>query len=56
MEYEKQIKESGLKKGYIAKRLGITGITLRNKLSGKTQFTKAEKYMLDAILRGEKVE
>jgi transcriptional regulator with XRE-family HTH domain len=55
-DYGKLIKSKGLKKIYIAEKLGISRVTLRNKLIGKTEFTKPEKFMLDAILRGEQVD
>ena len=55
-DYNRLIKDRGLKKVYIAEKLGISRVTLRNKLIGKTEFTKPEKFMLEAILRGEKVD
>lgn len=44
------LKKSGLKKKYIAARLGITPTTLSLKLSGKSSFTKPELFMIEAIL------
>ncbi len=55
-EYDALIKERGLKKIYVAEKMGISRITLASKLSGKSEFTKCEKFVLDAILRGEKVD
>ncbi len=55
-EYKAQIKERGLKQIWVAEKMGISRITLEKKLSGKSQFTKAEKFLLDAILRGDKVD
>ena len=55
-DYENMIKERGLKKVFVAEKMGISRMTLANKLSGKVEFTKCEKFMLDAILRGEKVD
>lgn len=54
--YEKRIKEKGLKKKYIAEMLEITPTTMGHKLSGKSHFTRPEKYLLEAILRGEEIE
>lgn len=39
---EKRIQQSGLKKSYIAKVLGINAKTLKNKLNGTTQFKESE--------------
>ena len=44
------IDESGLKKAYIAECLGITDGSLRNKLSGRTDFTWREIQILARIL------
>ena len=55
-DYEKRIKEKGLKKKYIAEMLEITPTTMGHKLSGKSHFTRPERYLLEAILRGEKVD
>lgn len=55
-DYEKAIKERGLKKVFVAEKMGISRITLANKLADKVEFTKCEKFMLDAILRGEKID
>lgn len=46
------IKQKGLKKTYIAEQLGITPTTFWKKSSGQAEFTKAELYMLHAILTG----
>lgn len=54
-DYEKMIKERGLKKVWIAEQMGITRVTLTNKLSGRTKFSRSEKIILEAILRGEKI-
>lgn len=55
-DYEKRIRNKGLKKVWIAEKMGISRMTLDNKLNEKVEFTKAEKYLLDAILRGEEIE
>lgn len=55
-DYKAQIKERGLKQVWVAEKMGISRITLAKKLSGESEFTKAEKFMLDAILRGDKVD
>ena len=47
------IKQKGLKKSYIAEKLGITPTTFWKKHSGQAKFTKAELYMINAILTGE---
>lgn len=47
------IKQTGLKKSYIAEQLGITPTTFWKKLSGQAHFTKAELYVINAILSGE---
>ena len=55
-DYEKRIRNKGLKKVWVAKKMGISRVTLDNKLNEKVEFTKAEKYLLDAILRGKDVD
>ena len=55
-DYKKRIKDKGLKKVWIAEKMGISRMTLDNKLNEKVAFTKAEKYLLEAILRGEEIE
>ena len=40
------IKQTGLKKSYIAEQLGITPTTFWKKLSGQVRFTKAELYLV----------
>ena len=55
-DYEKRIRSKGLKKVWVAEKMGISRVTLDNKLNEKVEFTKAEKYLLDAILRGEDVD
>ena len=55
-EYEKAIRDRGIKKKFIAEKMGISRMTLDNKLNEKREFSKAEKFMLDAILRGEQVD
>lgn len=47
------IKQTGLKKSYIAEQLGMTPTTFWKKLSGQSTFTNAELYMLNVILSGE---
>ena len=44
------IKQRGIKKGVIAKRLGITHNTLTNKLDGSTDFKVSEAQALCKIL------
>lgn len=44
------IKASGLKKEYIASALGVTIQSLRNKISGRTEFTAPEVSELANIL------
>lgn len=39
---ELRIQQSGLKKSYIAKTLGIDQKTLKNKITGRTQFKESE--------------
>ena len=50
------LKKSGLKKKYIAEKLGITPTTLSAKLSGKSVFTKPELFMLESILKNKEKE
>lgn len=47
---EQIIKDSGLKKNYIAKMLGVTAETLSRKLRNKTDFTSREIKKLCEIL------
>ena len=46
----KAIKESGLKKKWIAEQLGITYNSLRRKLKGEIPFTKLELEKIYSIL------
>lgn len=46
----KAIIESGLKKNFIAKQLGIKYDTLRKKLNGQTEFKVSEIIQLSKIL------
>ena len=46
----KAIIESGLKKNFIAKQLGIKYDTLRKKLNGQTEFKISEIIQLSKIL------
>jgi len=39
---EQRIQQSGLKKSYIAKVLGIDPKTLKNKINGRTEFKESE--------------
>ena len=39
---ERRIQQSGLKKSYIAKTLGIDLKTLKNKITGRTEFKESE--------------
>lgn len=47
---EKAISDSGLKKKYIAKELGMTEVTFKNKRLGKSQFLGEEITNLCNIL------
>ena len=47
---EQRIQQSGLKKSYIAKVLGIDGKTLKNKLKGATQFKESEMNAMWKLL------
>ena len=47
---KKRIKDAGLKKGYIAKVLGIDPSTLSRKLAGKSDFTAREIDILCNLL------
>jgi len=44
------IKESGLRRDYIADRLGITRVSLYNKLEGVTEFTASELAGMKDVL------
>lgn len=48
---EQIIKESGLKRGYIAEKLGITRWGLLNKLTNQTEFKASEIAALQDLLR-----
>lgn len=54
---EKRIKETGLKKSFIAEKLGISPSTLSRIISGKQEYVSDElKAKIDALLDGpEKV-
>ena len=54
--YIDRIKEAGLKQRWIAEKMEMTPTTLSHKLSGKAKLTKPERFMLEAILRGEKID
>lgn len=45
------IKESGLKKEFIARELDISLTTLNNKLSGRTEFLVTEARRLQILLK-----
>ena len=47
----KAIKESGLKKVWIAEQLGVTYNSLRRKLNGEIQWSKLELEKLNKLLR-----
>ena len=47
----KAIKESGLKKVWIAEQLGITYNSLRRKLNGEIQWSKLELEKLNKLLQ-----
>lgn len=47
---KKKIEESGLRLDYIYESLGISRVSLYNKLSGKTEFTLKEARKLCEIL------
>lgn len=47
---KKKIDESGLRLDYIYESLGISRASLRNKMSGKTEFTLKEVQKLCGIL------
>lgn len=45
------IAASGLKRQFIADKIGITRYSLLNKLKGKTEFTASEMHTLRVVLR-----
>ena len=47
----KAIKESGLKKVWIAEQLGVTYNSLRRKLNGEIQWSKLELEKLNKLLQ-----
>lgn len=51
--YKEAFEKSGLSYADVAHELGCCELTARNKLNGKTKITKAEKIMLDQLLKGE---
>ncbi|WP_196758814.1 helix-turn-helix domain-containing protein [Streptobacillus moniliformis] len=52
---KEKIKEKGLKKNYIAKKLGIQYATLNNKLKGEGEFLFSEiKALIDVLNLTEK--
>lgn len=48
---KKYIDASGYKMKYIANRLDITYVALHNKLTGKTEFTISEAFVLKSLLK-----
>ncbi len=55
MDYLKQFTKSGLTYSDIAHELGCCELSARNKIAGKTRITKAEKIVLDNLLKGDDV-
>lgn len=51
LELERLIKESGLKKGYIAEALGISRFALNNKIKNISVFTATEISLLCDLLK-----
>lgn len=49
-ELERRIAESGLKKSYIAQQMGISRMSLYNKVSGEREFTTGEVKALCEVL------
>ena len=47
---EKKIADSGLKKGFIAKELGMATHSLANKITGRTEFVASEIKDLCVVL------
>ncbi len=47
---QQRIQQSGLKKSYIAKTLGINPKTLKNKITGRTEFTESEMNAMWKLL------
>ena len=52
-DYNEMIRRRGMKKSYIAEKMGISPSALSNRLSGKVKFTKSEEFYLNAILEGK---
>jgi plasmid maintenance system antidote protein VapI len=44
------VSASGLKKGFIAQKMGVSSHTLRNKLTGSTDFTADEIVVMSRLL------
>ena len=54
VDYKKlndKVKNSGLKKNYIAKKLGLTPYGLAKKLSGETEFKASEMAGISDVLK-----
>lgn len=51
-----KIQESGLKKEFIAKKMGMCLTTLNNKISGRTAVLVTEAFVLKDLLRLEEEE
>ena len=51
-DYNEIIKRRGMKKSYIAEKMGISQSALSNRLNGRVKFTKSEEFYLNAILEG----
>ena len=51
VKINKAIKESGLKKVWIAEQLGVTYNSLRRKLNGEIQWSKLELEKLNKLLQ-----
>ena len=49
-ELEKLIKDSGLSKSYITRKLGITYQAFQNKLHGKSPFKMTEVFVIKNLL------
>ena len=50
MMLEKVIDQKGIKKAFLAEQLGISRMSLRNKISGKSEFKVSEMSRLQGLL------
>ena len=48
---QERVNASGYKKNFLSEQLGISRVSFKNKLEGKTEFTLAELNKLNALVK-----